>query len=178
MLLGQLKDTFTVCLLRILCRGLFLGKFLSINLRNSLPKLVLTLILKGGLYQSICLRLRCFSGAFDLLLLVSLALALLVVLVIGLSGALVLVFAFSLLPSLLLVTLVLEFDLFLARFSPLFWLLVPLLLLLLLLFTLVLFSLLVALLFFVFFFFLLLLTVFLKSYRNLCLCPLFTKASS
>ena len=64
MLLGQLKDTLTVCLFNILCRGLFLGKFLSTSLRNSLPKLVFTLMLKGGLYQRICLRLVCLFVVF------------------------------------------------------------------------------------------------------------------
>ena len=69
MLLGQLNDTLTVCLLRILCRGLFLGKFLSMSFKNSLPKFVLTFILKGGLYQIICLRLVRFLDVSGFVLL-------------------------------------------------------------------------------------------------------------
>ena len=49
------KPALSVCLLKILFNGWFLGKHLSMTSRYFLPRLVLTLLSHGGLYQVIFL---------------------------------------------------------------------------------------------------------------------------
>ena len=60
MLCVVLYDTFTVCLFIIFDRGLIGLKHLSMSLRNSLPTLVFTAKLKGGLNQRMFLFLFFF----------------------------------------------------------------------------------------------------------------------
>ena len=60
MFLEQENDILIVFLLKILARGLFLGKCLSMSLRNSFPNLVFIARLNVGLYQIIFLFLALF----------------------------------------------------------------------------------------------------------------------
>ena len=47
----QLYPIFTVLRLNSLCRGLFMGKCLSMSFKNSFPRCVFSDILYGGVYQ-------------------------------------------------------------------------------------------------------------------------------
>ena len=60
----QLKLTFIVSLLKILLSLLFLGKCLSINVRNVFATFVATLMLEGGFNQVIFRLLVMFFSLF------------------------------------------------------------------------------------------------------------------